>query len=138
MHSFNILDRRLETSGWMRKLKSSGVEVHVRSVFLQGLLLLKSNDRGQYFSRWSNYFKKFDRWVIETEQSPLGACLNFVNSYQEIDKIVVGVETTEQLREIVSSINNNYKISAPGYLEMRDIMLINPSKWILDGTNNGQ
>ncbi len=126
---FNILDRRLETSGWMRKLKSSGVEIHVRSVFLQGLLLLGSNNRSQYFSKWNNYFKKFDRWIVETNQSPLGACLNFVNSFKEIDKIVVGVETVNQLREIISSLDGNYRISVPAYLEIDDTMLINPSNW---------
>ncbi len=126
---FNILDRRLETSGWMRKLKSSGVEIHVRSVFLQGLLLLGSNNRSQYFSKWNNYFKKFDRWIVETNQSPLGACLNFVNSFKEIDKIVVGVETVNQLREIISSLDDNYRISVPAYLEIDDTMLINPSNW---------
>ena len=36
----NIIDRRLEVSGWLSKLHKSGIEVHTRSTFLQGLLLM--------------------------------------------------------------------------------------------------
>ena len=42
---FNILDRRLESSGWLGKLHLAGIEVHTRSVFLQGLLLQKEKQR---------------------------------------------------------------------------------------------
>ena len=39
----NIIDRRLELSGWLERLSDEGVEVHARSVFLQGLLLMPLN-----------------------------------------------------------------------------------------------
>jgi aryl-alcohol dehydrogenase-like predicted oxidoreductase len=37
---FNIVDRRLFTSGWLHRLVSEDIEIHVRSIFLQGLLLM--------------------------------------------------------------------------------------------------
>jgi len=126
---FNILDRRIETSGWLGKLKTSGVEIHTRSVFLQGLLLLESNKRNPYFSKWQDCFDEFDKWIKKTNQTPLGACLNFVNSFNEIDKIVVGIETIDQLRKIASSINNSYKAPTPDHLKINDTMLIDPSNW---------
>jgi aryl-alcohol dehydrogenase-like predicted oxidoreductase len=126
---FNILDRRIETSGWLGKLKTSGVEIHTRSVFLQGLLLLESNKRDQYFSKWKDCFDEFDKWIKKTNQTPLGACLNFVNSFNEIDKIVVGIETIDQLREIASSIDNSHKIPIPDHFQINDSMLIDPSNW---------
>lgn len=107
----------------------SGVEIHTRSVFLQGLLLLESNKRDQYFSKWKDCFDEFDKWIQKTNQTPLGACLNFVNSYNEIDKIVVGVETMGQLRKIASSIDNSYEVPAPDHLQINDTMLIDPSNW---------
>ena len=39
---YNILDKRVIYSGWYRKLKKIGIEVHARSIFLQGLLVNKS------------------------------------------------------------------------------------------------
>ena len=40
---YNILDRRLSLSGWLDRLSSNDIEIHIRSVFLQGLLLLNKN-----------------------------------------------------------------------------------------------
>lgn len=39
---YNILDKRILTSGWYEKLKNQGIEIHIRSIFLQGLLVNKS------------------------------------------------------------------------------------------------
>ena len=128
---FNILDRRIETSGWLEKLKTLGIEIHTRSVFLQGLLLLDPEKKDQYFEKWKNYFDEFESWIKKTNQTPLEACLNFVYSYNEIDKIVVGIETIEQLGEIMSSINKDYKVPVPNHLKINDIMLIDPSNWEL-------
>lgn len=128
---FNIFDRRLELSGWLLKLKSLGIEIHTRSVFLQGLLLLDKNMRDQYFEKWTNCFDNFDKWITKTNQTSLEACLNFVYSYNEIDKIIVGIDTLEQLEEIMSSINNHYKAPISNHLQVNDTKLIEPSNWIL-------
>tara|TARA_B110000238_G_C16091665_1_gene424118 strand:- start:363 stop:1262 length:900 start_codon:yes stop_codon:yes gene_type:complete len=128
---FNIIDRRLETSGWLIKLKNLGVEIHTRSVFLQGLLLLDSNNKDKYFLKWEKCFKEFEKWIKKTNQTPLEACLNFVYSYDEIDKIIVGVDNLEQLGQILTSINNNYKAPISHHLQINDIMLIEPKNWVL-------
>ena len=49
---FNIFDRRMIDSGWLVRLSQRGIEVHVRSVFLQGLLLQQPVDRPIKFQRW--------------------------------------------------------------------------------------
>jgi len=130
---FNILDRRLESSGWLHKLNLAGIEVHTRSVFLQGLLLQKKEQRNPYFNKWNNYFKIFDEWVKDTRQTPLGASLNFSNSYKSINKVIVGVQKKTQLTEILASISQDSQFSVPSELEIDDLMLINPSNWILGG-----
>ena len=43
---YSILDRRLKKSGWLKKLKDKNIEIHIRSIFLQGLLLLEKRKRG--------------------------------------------------------------------------------------------
>ena len=48
----NILDRRLIDSDILARLKNRGVEIHVRSVFLQGLLLMPKNQIPDKFVRW--------------------------------------------------------------------------------------
>ena len=128
---FNILDRRLETSGWLNKLNLAGIELHTRSIFLQGLLLQDEDQRNPYFNRWSGYFKKFNEWVSDTKQTPLSASLNFSYSYDKINKIIVGVQSESQLTEILISITQDSQFSMPSDLEIDDPMLINPTNWNL-------
>jgi len=49
---FNLVDRRLYSTGWLRRLNDDGVEMHARSVFLQGLLLMAQADIPDKFLQW--------------------------------------------------------------------------------------
>ena len=130
---FNILDRRIESSGWLHRLNLAGIEIHTRSVFLQGLLLQTKDQRNSYFNKWTNYFSIFDEWVNDTRQTSLGASLNFVYSNKYISKVIVGVESRVQLTEMLSSISQNSQSPVPDELDVDDHMLINPSNWVLGG-----
>ena len=46
----NVLDRRPIVSGTLARLKSSGIEVHARSAFLQGLLLMEPDELPEFFA----------------------------------------------------------------------------------------
>ena len=46
----NVLDRRPIVSGVLARLKAGGVEIHARSVFLQGLLLMKPSEFAGFLS----------------------------------------------------------------------------------------
>ena len=126
---FNVFDRRLELSGWLDRLAALGTEVHIRSVFLQGLLLLPSEARHKYFSKWAVHFKIWDDWLRINEISALDACLNFVKSYSNIDIIIVGVTDTGQLLDIISKYENDNNSSIPKSLVCNDQLLINPTNW---------
>lgn len=125
---FNIFDRRLKESGWMSRLSDQGVEVHVRSVFLQGLLLMSSKSRPSQFKRWDPLLSKWDAWLLDLGISPLQACLGYVLPELKIDRVIVGVDSLEQLKDILNTIK---KISPeiPEYFQCDDIDLINPSRW---------
>lgn len=125
---FNLMDRRLEQSGWLKKLKSEAVEVHTRSVFLQGLLLMKPEDRPQKFSKWQHNFVAFDRWIEEQKITPVQAALGFVNAINEIDKIVVGVDSVAQLDELLKLYDYTLQ-TAPEDIASDDENLLNPSYW---------
>ncbi len=126
----NILDRRLKNSGWLEKLSKQGTEVHVRSAFLQGLLLMPAAQRPEYFKPWRNLLSEYDAWVAREQLTPLQACLAYLNGHPEIDKIVVGVDTPEQLRDIVSAINVPNP-AVPEGIQTNDLNLINPGLWAI-------
>ncbi|MBZ0097191.1 MAG: aldo/keto reductase [Sulfuricella sp.] len=125
---FNLVDRRLHTSGWLQRLKGDGVEIHVRSVFLQGLLLMDLAERPEIFNRWQPLWGQWHRWLDDVALTPLQACLGFALAQAEIDRIVVGVDNLKHLQDIVASLKP-ITIEFPKCLENADLALINPSKW---------
>lgn len=125
----NIFDRRLINSGWLKKLKQLDVEVHVRSIFLQGLLLMKPENRPKKFKRWDLLFKQYDEWLLINNLNPIEACIIFALSINEIDKVIVGVDNLTQLEEILS-IELRKKVAFPKNLSSNDTDLLNPLSWL--------
>jgi len=122
---FNIFDTRLAEGGQLQALKNKGVEVHSRSVFLQGVLLHFDN-LPAYFSTWQVQFDKYRAIVEESRLSLLEYALNFALNTQEIDKVIVGVNNEKQLREIVQAVNEKSRVYA---YPIDDLDLLNPSLW---------
>jgi len=125
---FNIFDRRLKESGWLDRLSNQGTEIHVRSVFLQGLLLMSDKTRPDQFRRWEPLWDRWDNWLSEVKLSPLQACLGYVLSEMQINRVIVGIDSVEHLKEIL---NATKEISAeiPEHLYCNDLDLINPARW---------
>tara|TARA_B100000900_G_scaffold415295_1_gene444656 strand:- start:3561 stop:4427 length:867 start_codon:yes stop_codon:yes gene_type:complete len=125
---FNLVDRRLINSGWLKRLNTAGVETHTRSSFLQGLLLMPRHSIPSKFKSWNILWDGWERWLLANKISPLDACISYVLSFSGITRVVVGVETQFQLAEIVraasgTSINSYPDISS-------DVSgLINPANW---------
>lgn len=126
---FNLVDRRLSEDGWLIKLNALGIEVHVRSIFLQGLLTIPENKMPKYFARWHNKWETWWNWLYSNNISAPHACLHFILSFKGIDKVIIGIDSVEQLKDLVSQEKNilNYKFPE---ICSEDKMLINPSNWI--------
>jgi len=125
----NVVDRRLQSSGWLDRLKDDGVEVHTRSAFLQGLLLMERSKIPLKFSRWSNLW---DRWHEELNVqgvSPLAASLAYPLSLEQVDRVIVGVDSAKQLSEILESAESANQGPDTSFMRSTDLDLINPSKW---------
>ena len=91
---------------------------------------MEKKDRPDYFKRWDKLWEKFDEWLIRNNTTPLKACLNFVMNFQEISKIVLGVESLKQLSEINSYEKNVEMTLTPFEINVEDIdELLNPSLW---------
>lgn len=124
----NILDRRLVESGWARLLNKKGVELHTRSVFLQGLLLMPASKRPAKFNRWQHVWNEWDRWLQEVSLSPLEACMRYALSIDEVARVVVGVDSVEHLREILAATGERPS-NLPEWQCPIDLNLINPACW---------
>ena len=125
---FNLVNDELITSNSLEELKKNNIEVHVRSIFLQGLLLIKSINLPKKFSKLKRNWKKLEKYFLKNNLTPLEACIKFVLSFKKIDKIIIGVENINQLNEIL---NIKFKLKSfkkPNiYFTNKKIM--NPINW---------
>ncbi|MBU3585142.1 aldo/keto reductase [Polynucleobacter sp. AM-26B4] len=125
---FNVIDRRLLSTGWLQRLKESGIEIHTRSVFLQGLLLMNQDAIPPKFFPWSGILEKWHAWLRENNISALQASLAFSLSFAQIDRVVVGVDSKNQLLEILKAENCLFNTEIPNF-SSEDEKLINPANW---------
>jgi aryl-alcohol dehydrogenase-like predicted oxidoreductase len=127
---FNLVDQRLYSTGWLHRLKDDDVEIHTRSAFLQGLLLMAQGDMPAKFSPWSELWQTWHRWLADHDISSVQACLAFSLSFPEVDRVVVGADSVSQLAQIVSTANMLLEADLPD-LQCDDENLINPANWNL-------
>jgi aryl-alcohol dehydrogenase-like predicted oxidoreductase len=125
---FNIIDRRMVENGVFEELQSRNIEVHARSVFLQGLLLMTQQNRPNKFNRWSGLWETWHEWLNDNQITALEASIRHAISMPEISKVLVGVETKHQLEEIVIA-SDGALPEIPTELYTNDVNLLNPSNW---------
>lgn len=127
----NILDQNLLIDGWLKKIKEKGIEIHARSVFLQGVLLMPRHTLPAYFSDIYNNIEDFIGHAHKLSLSCAELALGFVQNIDEIDKIIVGVNTINQLREIIEAKQVDLDIIEFRRISVNDPNYTNPSLWKL-------
>ena len=133
----NVLDQRLLQSTHLEKLKRAGVEIHARSVFLQGLLLMEQQDIPSYFNGVREQLDAYHRIIKERGLTPLQAALGFVSGIPEIDQIICGVNNSEQLREVCEATQAAVDWREFTNFAVADESIVNPSLWRLDQVKEG-
>ena len=125
---FNVFDQRLLNDGTLNILKNQHIEVHARSIFLQGLLTMNISQTPKYFYKWKNLLESWHGYCMDIGSSPKSVALSFSSSQNLIDKVIIGIEKSTQLREIIDlpAVSSNLNLS---FLACEDENLINPSSW---------
>jgi len=112
----------------MKKLNENRIEIHTRSTFLQGLLLCDLNEIPYKFNKWKDIFESWDYQTSKINISKMEACLNYSNSFNEINKIIVGIDNLSQFKEILSyDLSKDYQRLQS--FNCLDKALINPTNW---------
>ncbi len=105
---YNLFDRRIKNSGWLKRLHEKKVEVWARSIFLQGLLLYERKSRPKFFNKWKKIWKIWDDLVLN-KKTALNLCVTFIQREKYIDKFIVGVNNSTELIEILNSVKKKFK-----------------------------
>lgn len=124
----NVLDQRLLVSGHLEKLKKKGIEVHARSVFLQGLLLMDADALPPYFELVREHLRRYHESIIRLGLTPLQAAIGFVAGLKQVNVVLCGVNNHNHLREICAGWKPINADEFRGYA-LADERFVNPSRW---------
>lgn len=125
----NLLDRRFERDGLLKVLHDQGVEIHCRSVFLQGFLLMSYENMPAKFHRWHKLLKDWESVKQKSSVRVSSLCLSYPLSLPEVDRVVVGVDNLGHLEELIRAEHEQLLDIDLSFLESHDPNLLNPSKW---------
>lgn len=124
---FSLLDQRLLANGTLARLTDLGVEIHARSLFLQGLLFL---DRLPEKLRHAGpHLIGIRTRLRDAGTTPLAAALGFVLSRPEIAFGLVGVTSTAELNEIVGAATKPLPDLNWSAFALNDEVTLTPSLW---------
>jgi aryl-alcohol dehydrogenase-like predicted oxidoreductase len=124
----NVFDQRMLESGHIQLLKSRGTEIHVRSVFLQGLLLMPLSDVPSFFKP---IYPSLVRWSDAAREQGFTAhqaAIAFVKNLPQVDTVLVGLESIPQFNTCLESFSSDRNFDASG-LACNDPVFVNPSMW---------
>lgn len=98
----NIMDRRLRESELISELSRLGIRFHVRSIFLQGLLLMNRHSLPSELSEAELGLDSLLAYSKMKGVSNLDSCLSYVSEIEWASGIVIGVNSKKHLQEVVS------------------------------------
>lgn len=128
---YSIFDRRFEN--YLGLLKKNNVEVHVRSVFLQGLVFLKPGNLPANLIDAGEYITKLQNLASGHGISISSLCLNFALLNTYIDKVIIGVDSLAHLKKniedtcLIEKVRNMRGVLNDLHIKDEDIIL--PYKW---------
>jgi len=127
----NVLDQRMIHNGLLQNLHRLGIEIHCRSVFLQGLLLMSPEELPEYFHSIRNLMRQYREALRNQNISPLGAALLFAHQQTDIDYVILGINSQRHLKEILNEIqlfSSKPRVDLTAFA-VNDEKIINPSLW---------
>lgn len=128
----NVFDQRLIESGHLVKLKKQGIEIHARSIFLQGLLLMEIEAIPPSLKFIENHLSKYYEFIEKNKINKIQAAIDFIKQIKEIDLGIFGLNNRQHLQELTNVVNSNNvnmkKINYQQFL-LQDSLILNPSNW---------
>ena len=125
---FSIYDQRLMKNGFLKNLNQKGIEVHARSIFLQGLILTNYLN----WPKWIDHedyelHKSLQEEIYSTGSTPIEIAIGFVKECPYIDALIFGFTSIKELIEIIKVFNDPSKL-----ISNKKFSNVNFSKKLLD------
>ena len=124
----NVFDQRLVASGTLSELARKGVAIHVRSVFLQGLLLQSPEQWPGRFAAWQSLARHYHAHLEKLGVSPMAAAIDFASRQPGVETVLIGVENRRQLEDCLAAETSSQTLNLQEFA-CEDLDLIDPRRW---------
>ena len=128
---FSLLDQRLLKDGTLARLHGMGVEIHARSLFLQGLLLMAPESLPDNLKAAAPHLTQLRAGLAAAGTTPMAAALAFVLSRPDIAVGLVGVTSLDELSEILAAAAQPSTALDWDACALDDERILTPSLWNL-------
>ena len=130
---FNPFDASQEKNRLLTEAKSNGKEIHVRSIFLQGLFFKKPGELTGNLKGLAMPLTAFHEFIQSHNLTVTQACLNYALHNPLLDKVLIGIEKSDQLTQNLNAVLDNFPMdkckSSFESILVTDQALLNPSNW---------
>lgn len=128
----SLLDQRLVHGGQLERLQAHGVEIHARSVFLQGALLIPPERLPPHLAPLRPYVEKIGAQASAHDIPPFAAALGYVASLPQVAAVVCGVDGADQFEQLVVALQSSTPLLSPAEVAAcacDDSAMLDPSQW---------
>jgi aryl-alcohol dehydrogenase-like predicted oxidoreductase len=125
----SLLDQRLLIDGTLAALTGIGVEVHLRSIFLNGLLFLPPDRAPHHLKAAASRISRARRLIAEGRSDPLQAALGFALSRVEAAKVLVGVTSPAELSAVIAAASTPVPDLDWDEMALDDPVALDPRAW---------
>ncbi len=126
----NVLDQRFAMSGLLGALAADRIEIHVRSVFLQGLLLPRVRELPPTLAHAGSAVQAVHDFATAHGLTPIATCLGYALSHVSVGCVIIGVASVAELAEILWTVRR-LPSHIPDFtsLAVNDPTIILPGRW---------
>lgn len=125
----NIFNNEIFKKKYSNYLKKRGIKLEIRSIFLQGLLLVSPDKLPRKFKMWEELFLKLHNFHKKKKISKISIAFSVLRG-KNYRSVVVGVSSFNDFKEILQNMSNKI-IKPPNFNIINKDNLINPKKWKL-------
>jgi aryl-alcohol dehydrogenase-like predicted oxidoreductase len=128
---FNLVDQTIVQNKLLNYIKKRKIEIHLRSIFLQGILLNSKLKNKKIFKIKSNLFKKIEEFKNINNANLLNINLRFIFSHDFFSNVVIGFDNFDNFEEVINiiKIKEKKKLISQNLLLSNDERIINPYNW---------
>ena len=127
----NILDQRFLSTSMIKFLKKNEIQLCVRSIYLQGVLLQNKKFIMQNFPDFFDDFTLFFNKLGNNSMDRKKILTQFIFQNRDIDKVVIGFDNSKQFKDLIKILDKFYNLKNVDYskFKINKLKLIDPSKW---------